>query len=92
MVEVGYKRRRGCSWDRSWFSSSTGWVVLSEPQTKTPKVRDPAGTCHSGRKPEEAVGRAAHPQEKRARHRWTTGPDTAQREYIVNRIGKLEDI
>lgn len=35
MVEVGYKRWTGSKEDCSWFSSSTGWVVLSEPQTQT---------------------------------------------------------
>lgn len=32
MVDVGYKRWTGTAENRSWFSSSTGWVFLSEPQ------------------------------------------------------------
>lgn len=38
----GIKGGREAPEDCSWFSSSTGWVVLSEPQTQTPKVRHPA--------------------------------------------------
>lgn len=33
MVEAGYIRWTGSTEDCSWFSSSTGWVILSEPQT-----------------------------------------------------------
>uniref|UniRef100_A0AAV2LTA5 Actin n=1 Tax=Knipowitschia caucasica TaxID=637954 RepID=A0AAV2LTA5_KNICA len=43
MLQPGYIRGMCSRQDGSWFSNSTGWVFLSEPQTLTPKKPTCAG-------------------------------------------------